>query len=120
MKAADYKFFYLSDLKKYGVTEDGDDFIGELFIIYAEDARGNRWAHRAKFDGVKVEQSEWGTLFKDNREQARKACQYLIDRFEKSNKLWAAMWEEARPAYGSDAYVEYGQADDLAWEKAQG
>lgn len=27
-----------------------------------------------------------------------------------------AQWEQARPVYGSDAYVEYGQADDLAWE----
>jgi hypothetical protein len=27
-----------------------------------------------------------------------------------------AHWFTARPVYGSDAYVEYGQADDLAWE----
>lgn len=27
-----------------------------------------------------------------------------------------ASWQQDRPAYGSDAYVAYGQADDLAWE----
>jgi len=26
------------------------------------------------------------------------------------------LWPEGRPVYGSDAYVEYGQADDLALE----
>ena len=26
------------------------------------------------------------------------------------------LWPEGRPIYGSDAYVEYGQADDLALE----
>jgi len=27
-------------------------------------------------------------------------------------------WQEARPVYGSDAYLAYGMADDLAWERA--
>lgn len=30
-----------------------------------------------------------------------------------------AHWCDARPVYGSDAYVDYGQADDLAWEARQ-
>lgn len=29
------------------------------------------------------------------------------------------LWPQGRPVYGSDAYVEYGQADDLAWERRQ-
>ena len=29
-------------------------------------------------------------------------------------------WEAARPCYGSDAYVEYGQADDLELERMEG
>ena len=27
------------------------------------------------------------------------------------------LWPAGRPIYGSDAYVEYGQDDDLAWER---
>ena len=30
-----------------------------------------------------------------------------------------ALWPEGRPVYGSDAYVEYGQADDLALERRE-
>ena len=25
-------------------------------------------------------------------------------------------WRPSRPIYGSDAYIEYGQDDDIAWE----
>lgn len=28
-------------------------------------------------------------------------------------------WYDTRPAYGSDAYIAYGAADDLAWEREQ-
>ena len=120
MKAAGLKFFYLSDLKKYGITEDGDDFIGEKFFVYAENAHGDRWVHRAAFDGVRLEHHEDGTAYMDNRPQARKACQFLVDRFEKSDHLWDKLWSECRPAYGSEAYIEYGAADDIVWERAQG
>lgn len=119
MKAAGLEFFFGSDLKKYGITEDGEDFIGEIFIVYAEDAHGNRWAHRTRFDGVKVESNEYGTGFMDIRERARRNCEFLVKHFQKSDRLWDRMWEQARPAYGSDAYIEYGQADDLAWEREQ-
>jgi hypothetical protein len=120
MKTTGLNFFYLSDLKKFGVTEDGEDFIGEIFIVYAEDGNGNRWAHKARFNGVKVEESEWGTGFVDTRENARRCCDFLVNRFRNSDRLWGSMWSEARPAYGSEAYIEYGQADDLAWEKEMG
>ena len=120
MKAAGLEFFYQSDLKSYGLTEDGEDFIGEIFIVYAENERGDRWQHRTRFNGVRVEHSEWGTGFIDTRSQAEECCMFLIDRFEKSDHLWDKLWSEARPAYGSDAYIEYGQADDLAWERQQG
>ena len=28
-------------------------------------------------------------------------------------------WQDTRPAYGSEAYIAYGAADDLAWEREQ-
>jgi hypothetical protein len=64
----------------------------------------------------------------------RRACRDLLDRAQRHRRRQARhapqrprhrpqapavgfdLWPEGRPIYGSDAYVEYGQADDLALE----
>lgn len=46
------------------------------------------------------------------------ACVAALTKRFAQGKLPVAFktWEQARPVYGSPAYVEYGQADDLACE----
>lgn len=45
----------------------------------------------------------------------------LQARWDNLNKLPIRFWEwqDTRPEYGSEAYIAYGAADDLAWERAQ-
>lgn len=53
--------------------------------------------------------------------KAEKVAEALTARLEKLGKLPVGFdsWQAGRPVYGSDAYVEYGQYDDLAWERRQ-
>lgn len=53
--------------------------------------------------------------------KAEKVAAALTARLEKLGKLPVGFdaWASGRPVYGSDAYVEYGQADDLAWERSE-
>lgn len=53
---------------------------------------------------------------------AFKLAQALQTRFDKLGKLPVAFdtWAATRPLYGSEAYIEYGAADDLALEKLEG
>lgn len=110
--------YFASDLKDYGRTEDGTPFIGEVFFVEVEDLRGNRWRHNARFDGVRKEEFEEGTAYMDSRPEAREECERLVARIQRAGRINRDLWSEAPPAYGSDAYQEYGQAEELAWERA--
>ena len=120
MKTAGLEFFYASDLKSFGRTEDGEDFIGEVYRVIAQDARGNHWAHNSQFPSVVRFENEWCVGFKDVKSQAIAACERLLVRIKKSDTLNMMWWSESRPAYGSEAYLEYGMADDLALERKEG
>ena len=120
MQTKGLEFFYASDLEDYGLTEDGEPFIGHVFRVTAEDANGNRWTHSSHFPGVAVIDSEWGRGFKDIRPQAIAAAERLVTRCKAAPVLNPMHWNEDRPAYGSAAYLAYGMADDLAWEREQG
>ena len=111
--------FMMSELKSYGYTEDGEEFIGEVFYVIVESDRGDRWTHNRWYDGVEVSSSEYGTCFQDTREWAHLRCESLIDAITTVGWVDLDNWSESRPAYGSQAYLDYGQADDLAWENAQ-
>jgi hypothetical protein len=52
------------------------------------------------------------------RTAAEHLAERLQARWDSLGKLPVGfdLWPEGRPVYGSQAYVEYGQADDLAWE----
>ncbi len=112
--------YYASDLKDYGPTEDGTPFVGEVFRVYVENQRGDRWAHGAHFHGVKLQVHEEGVSYMDIRPAARAACQLLVDRIVAAGWVDMTYWSEARPVYGSDAYVQYGQYEDLLTEKMEG
>ena len=55
----------------------------------------------------------------DACEQAEKLAERLQARWDKLGKLPVGfdLWPEGRPVYGSTAYEQYGQADDVAWER---
>lgn len=120
MNIAGMEVYYSSDLKDYGYTEDGEKFIGECFFVYVENQRGDRWCHALSFDGVKVEQGEDGTLFRDTRPKARAMCELMVERIQKAGVIDLRFWGQSRCAYGSEAYLEYGQADDLEREFMEG
>ena len=120
MNIAGMQVYYASDLKDYGSTEDGERFIGYIYFVEVENARGDRWRHRVAYPGVKTEQWEEGIAYLDARPAAVAACELLIARVKAAGKIDSQHWYAARSAYGSEAYLEYGQADDLALERMEG
>lgn len=111
--------YFASDLKDYGYTEDGEKFIGEVFFVEVENKRGDRWRHRTRFDGVRKEQWEEGIVYMDNRPEARAQCERMVAAIQRTGKIDTQHWYQSRPAYGSEAYLDYGQAEDLALERME-
>jgi hypothetical protein len=120
MDITNLTFEAVSDLKQYGMQDDGTPFIGEVFCVQATDDKGNRWVHNMRFDGVKPEvDCETGyTAYIDVRPIARFQCKRIINKIKARGYINLANWSAGRPVYGSEAYVAYGQADDVAWERA--
>lgn len=102
-----------SDLFKAGVTEDGEDYIGERFYVMVEAPNGQRWVHLVKFDSTKAvdggEDCDGMVFFPDQMQEAKDAIQILCDRvtahIKAGGKLDPAMWVECDPRYGSDQYA---------------
>ena len=112
-----------SDLYCAGRRDDGSEFHAERFYVFAEDARGNRWTHGSQFAGCAVHwSSEVGcNFFEDIREEARARAERLLARIlAAGGRIDLQHWGESRPVYGSPAYEEYGQWDDIALERAEG
>lgn len=102
-------FYVVSHLVKFGITEDGEDYIGESYHIVAQDDAGNRWAHNYAFPGVKVHNDEDYRYFEDTREEAKKDAQALLNRIIASGITSCKdrpHWRTDRPAYGSKAYQD--------------
>ena len=102
-------FFAASDIVIIGTNPEMADYdnprgniYGESWYVYAENWHGDR---RQFWVGI------------NEKERAERLAQALTARMA-GGKLPVAFdrWTEARPAYGSDAYVAYGQAEDLALE----
>jgi len=117
MNIAGMEVYFASDLKDYGRTEDGTPFIGEVFFVEVENERGDRWRNNRHFDGVRKEIWEEGTAYMDARPEARAQCERLVAAIQRAGKINLQHWYQAPPAYGSDAYIAYGQAEELAWER---
>ena len=121
METKDLDLVIASDLFQYGVEEDGRPFIGEFYYIQATDVNGNRWNHYHRFHGVsvsevEVDEGEMRTIFRDVRVDAVRAADHLLRRIKEQGMIDIAYWEETRPAYGSAAYQDYGQFNDLMQE----
>jgi hypothetical protein len=116
-------FDIASDLYLAGKTEGGQDFTAELYYVVAEDARGNRWRHPVNFPGADASRDDDGYWhFADVRETAQAAAERL--RYSFMPPLAAPVdldsWLGMPPAYGSAAYVEYGQFDEWCDERSEG
>ena len=118
MDITNCEVYYSSDLKDYGYTEDGTKFIGEMFFVEVENKRGDRWRLNRTFDGVKVEQWEEGPVYMDSRPAARAQCERIVAAIQRAGRINLVHWHRGRAAYGSDAYFEYGAAEELALERA--
>ena len=110
-------FFASTDLVVLGTNPENADytnprgeFYGSAGFVYAEDVVGNRvrlWVKTDGGDAVALEAAERVAVALN----ARLAAGKLPVAF--------ASWQEARPSYGSAAYVEYGQDDDVALERRE-
>lgn len=85
------------------------EIYGSAGYVYAEDSKGNRLRQR-----VSTHYSDSVAL------SAAQRVANALNRRLATGKLPVGFtrWDVARPAYGSDAYVEYGAADDLEWERS--
>lgn len=110
-------FFAATDLVIVDVNPEMADYtnprgeiLGYAAYVYADSESGDR---RRFF----VKTSRWES---EVLPQAERLAAALNARLA-SGRLPVAFdrWEEARPAYGSDAYVAYGQYDDLMLERRE-
>ena len=120
MNIAGMEVYYASDLKDYGYTEDGERFVGEVFYVEVENKRGDRWRHHQLFDGVRKEHWEEGVAYVDDRPAARGRASRLVEDILRREAINLDHWYQARCRYGSAAYMDYGQAEDLALERMEG
>jgi len=82
------------------------DYFGEAWMIFATNEHGDRRYIDVGMDA-------------EGRAKADAFATVFGVRTSRLGKLPVgfAGWREARPEYGSDAYVEYGAADDIEWER---
>jgi hypothetical protein len=120
MNIADCDVYQGSDLKNYGYTDDSSPFIGELCFVEIESPRGHRWRLNYQFDGVRVERGEDGPIYTDNRPRAKTRCGKLVEAIKRRGMINPMHWHEGRCVYGSQAWEEYGQREDLVLEKMEG
>lgn len=96
-----------ADLYKAGVTEDGEDYIAEFYVIVAQRPGGSREEYNRSFPGCIKSYSEdgEGPFFEDVREQAlAKAERVLRGILENGRASAGGVWHEVDPEYGSPAY----------------
>lgn len=104
-------------------SDDGTDFIAEVYFVEAFNEYGDRWRHVARFPAARVERDDElnEVYFIDVRAQAKRLAERLAERVRAgSGELDMAYWHLDRPVYGSRAYQAYGAADDLLVEKEEG
>ena len=125
-------FEVVSELYRAGRTEDGAEYLAEVYLVQAENERGDRWIHPTRFKGCRVERVEdfeeseengyqsfgFFTAFVDVREDAKARAERLVERINAADgAVDLDLWSETSPAYGSAAYSAYGQFDD--WYREQ-
>jgi len=115
------EFDIASDAYEAGKRDDGHPFIAENYYVTMTNERGERWAHKLRWVGCEVDQDEEGyNCFTDVRAHALEQAAKLLGAIvEAGGAVNLEHWDQARPVYGSDAYVEYGQYDDWVLERKE-
>jgi len=110
-----YMLLVHSGLKKFGTTEDGEDYIGEIYYVIAEDKNGNRWVSPETFPGCVVRDDDSdlegygiGYYFDDTRAEAQIDAYALIEKMKANsdNIDIATAWRKTESAYGSPSHDE--------------
>lgn len=94
-----------SDLVKVGESEDGEDLICAEYRVTCVNSFGDRYvSHFSTFDkSIAIYHSI-------------KVADYL--RHQNADPSKSDKWFRGNAVYGSAAYTAYGQAEEVAWEKA--
>ena len=101
--------FVHSDLKSYGPTMDGEDYVAPVFYAVAEDKDGRRWAHFHQFPAAYIVDTPDGFYHANIAEQAEAEAEKLVEcmRFCDAVRIEDPQWwGEIEPAYGSMAFME--------------
>lgn len=113
--AANTQFYAASTLVVTGTNPEMADYdnprgeiITEVWFIVAANDHGDTRESGSFGDGMYA------------RVDAEKTAEALTARATNLGKLPVGFddWHDGRAVYGSDAYVEYGQAEDLEWERS--
>jgi len=107
-----------------GHKDDGDIYTAARYVLVLEDSLGNRWRHPKHFNGCVPQEYDdeegHGIWFEDTRVEAHAAAERLLARIRVAGQVDLDNWIESDPAYGSVAYQQYGEADQVARERAAG
>jgi len=121
-------FAVLSNLYQAGRGDDGQPVIGEYFYVAGERADGSRVEHQARFSSLRSATcEETGEAYfvsrrADMEARAERLCAAIQAEAAAGELLLNPnYWTEARPCYGSAAYVAGDWAAiDAAEERAAG
>lgn len=93
------------------VSNPRGERLGFAAVVRASNERGDTW------------ELPLGTFAMEGEayDRADVLARALTARMDNMGKppVGFSSWRVGRPVYGSEAYLEYGMADDLAWEQGQ-
>jgi hypothetical protein len=115
---ATYDIEVASDLYDAGKDEEGRPFYAEVYYVVAEDDDGNRLRHKVSFPGALRMEGHDFVAFHDVRKEALAKAERLAARVRAACLLDSRYWSEIDPAYGSKAYLAYGQHNEVMRERA--
>lgn len=109
------RFYAQSDIVVIGSNPESADYTnprGEIYGFAAYVVAANEYGDTRSLHVATAH------LERDAMEKAEAMAAALTVRFEQLGKppVGFANWSAGRAVYGSDAYQDYGAADDLAWE----
>lgn len=113
-----------SDLYEGAMTEDGERPTEESFYVLIEDAEeGHRW----RSNRVWTTEAYWQRTYVDGcwhiaAEELARCHARVVEKVlaeGKVNPRNSMKWRQTDPVYGSKAYVDYGQADEVMWERKE-
>lgn len=117
MKTADFELGVVSELFSAGRNEDGEEVLGHIYSVLAEDKTGRRFSHidyvkdtvRKKCDPDESDCGSYWCLVLDAEQQVENKKKSLL----LSENMILTDWLEVEPRYGSEAYCQKNQQNTL-------